>query len=35
VEVFGTSDASARAAGLMLSRECPRGEKNWYIVEEI
>ena len=34
VEVFGTSEASARRAGAMLADECPRGARNFYVVEE-
>jgi hypothetical protein len=30
VEVYGTSDASERAACVMLREECPRCEKNFY-----
>lgn len=32
VEVFGTSDASARRGGAMLREECPNGENNYYDV---
>lgn len=31
VEVYGTSDASARRGGVMLAQECPRNEKNFYV----
>jgi hypothetical protein len=34
VEVFGTSDASERRGGVMLSEECPEGESNFYVVED-
>jgi hypothetical protein len=34
VEVFGTSEASARRAGAMLANECPQGARNFYVVEE-
>jgi hypothetical protein len=34
VEVFGTSDASARRGGVMLSEECPERERNFYVVDE-
>ena len=33
VEVYGTSGASARRAGVMLAEECPQGERNFYAVE--
>jgi hypothetical protein len=32
VEVFGTSDASARRGAAMLREECPEGEDNYYDV---
>jgi len=35
VEVFGTSDASSRRAGVMLAETCPRGARNFYVVEEV
>lgn len=34
VEVYGRSDASARAAGAKLKEECLRDESNIYEVEE-
>jgi len=34
VEVFGVSDASARRGGAMLAEECPKGERNFYVVDE-
>jgi len=36
VEVYGTGDASARRAGVMLRDECPRGvgHLNFYVVDE-
>ena len=33
VEVYGTSGASARRGAVMLSEECPEGEKNFYVVD--
>jgi hypothetical protein len=30
--VFGTSDASERRGGVMLAEECPRRERNFYVV---
>jgi hypothetical protein len=33
VEVFGTSDASARRGAVMLAEECPRGERNFYVAD--
>ncbi|WP_426129785.1 hypothetical protein [Pararhizobium sp. PWRC1-1] len=30
VEVFGTSDASARRAAVMMKEECPLGLSNYY-----
>lgn len=30
VEVFGTQDASRARATIMLRKECPRGEANFY-----
>jgi hypothetical protein len=33
VEVFGTGDASARRGGVMLAQSCPRGAKNFYVVD--
>jgi hypothetical protein len=30
VEVYGTSDASERRACMMLQKECPRRERNYY-----
>jgi len=32
VEVFGTSDASERRGGVMLAEDCPRNERNFYVV---
>jgi hypothetical protein len=32
VEVFGTTDASARRGAAMLREECPEGEENYYDV---
>ena len=32
VEVFGTSDASARRGAVMLREDCTRGENNFYSV---
>ena len=32
VEVFGTSDASERRGGVMLAEDCPRKERNFYVV---
>jgi hypothetical protein len=34
VEVFGTSDASARRGGAMLAEDCPKQEQNFYVVDE-
>jgi len=33
VEVYGTSDASARRGGVMLAEECPNKERNFYVVD--
>lgn len=33
VEVFGTEGPSMRRAGVMLREECPRGLKNFYVVD--
>jgi len=33
VEVYGTSDASARRGGVMLGEECPNKERNFYVVD--
>lgn len=33
VEVFGTSDRSARRGAVMLAEECPCGERNFYVVD--
>lgn len=33
VEVYGTSDASARRGAVMLKEECPNEENNYYVVE--
>lgn len=32
VEVWGTTDASARRGAAMLAEECPNGESNYYDV---
>ena len=32
VEVFGTSDASEKRGCVMLREDCPRDEKNFYMV---
>lgn len=34
VEVFGTGEASAKRGGVMLRDECPRRERNFYVVEQ-
>jgi hypothetical protein len=34
VEVYGTSDASARRGGVMLHETCPKHGNNFYVVEE-
>jgi hypothetical protein len=33
VEVFGTDERSAKRGAVMLRDECPRGERNFYIVD--
>lgn len=33
VEVFGTTDVSARRGAANLREECPRGENNYYDVD--
>jgi hypothetical protein len=33
VEVFGTSDASARRGAVMLREECPEGGNNFYVAD--
>jgi len=33
VEVYGTSEASARRGGVMLAEECPNKERNFYVVD--
>ena len=33
VEVFGTSEASAKRACVMMRDECPQGESNFYFTE--
>ena len=33
VEVFGTSEASAKRGAVMLREECPEGKGNFYKVE--
>ena len=35
VEVFGTSDASAKRGAVMLREECPEGENNFYVVSAL
>jgi hypothetical protein len=32
VEVYGAHQRSAKRGGVMLSEECPRGERNFYVV---
>jgi len=32
VEVYGATQQSAKRGGVMLSEECPRGERNFYVV---
>jgi hypothetical protein len=34
VEVWGTTDASARRGAAMLAEECPNGERNYYDVSD-
>lgn len=34
VEVYGTESNSYRRAAAMLKEQCPRGEKNYYEVDE-
>lgn len=33
-ESFGTSENSLRRCAALMREECPRGEKNYYVVEE-
>jgi len=33
VEVFGTSERSARRGAVMLAEECPEGGDNFYVVD--
>jgi hypothetical protein len=33
VEVFGTDEQSAKRGAVMLREECPRGERNFYVVD--
>jgi hypothetical protein len=33
VEVYGTSETSARRGAVMLAEECPKGEKNYYVAD--
>jgi hypothetical protein len=33
VEVFGTSERSARRGAVMLAEECPEGGDNYYVVD--
>ena len=34
VTVFGTTDRSAQRGAIMLREECPKGENNYYDVDE-
>lgn len=34
VESFGTGDPSLRRCAVLLRNECPRKERNFYVVEE-
>jgi hypothetical protein len=34
VEVYGTEERSLSRAAVMLKEECPKGERNYYVVEE-
>ena len=34
VEVYGTEERSLLRAAAMLKEECPKGERNYYVVED-
>ena len=34
VESFGTDEPSLKRCGSLLREECPRGERNFYVVDE-
>lgn len=35
VKVFGTDEASAKRAAVMLREECPEGEDNFYAIDGV
>lgn len=34
VEVYGTEERSLLRAAVMLKEECPKGERNYYVVDD-